>query len=384
MMQNNNLCNDQIPEALSFDKISVQYGQAKILHEINFYAKTGEIISIIGPSGAGKSTLLGVVAGMVKPSSGEIYINGNRATSVPAHARKIGIVFQDALLFPHLTVYNNIAYPLRSRLPLHRLVKNLIHTSDTKIDHQVRKMMALVNLSDYGNRKPDELSGGERQRVAIARALITEPSILCLDEPFSALDISLRRSLLHQIVTLNQRLNVTILYVTHDQDEALSIGHRIIIIRNGRIIDNATPPELYKEPPSEFTASFLGLCNIYSIDSISNVDGILHVKTKKGPQFAYQMPISITNPNYVAIRPEKIMMCRYDDCNKISNNDVSLNDTGQIVSKWYYGSRINYSVETDKYKIEIEISSAQNMQEFNCGDIILFSFNQSDVIFLIK
>lgn len=237
--------------AVSLEGVVKQYNEQTVLQELSLKIRRGEFLTLLGPSGCGKTTLLNLIAGFAEADNGEIFIDGLPVTSEPPHKRQIGVVFQNYALFPHMTVERNIGYGLRMRgLP-----------SDD-IARRVREAMALVKLEGLGHRKPRELSGGQQQRVALARALVIQPRVLLLDEPFSALDKSLRGSMQVEIREIQRRLGLTTVFVTHDQGEALAMSDRIAVMSAGAIRQIAQPAELYRNPQDPFVASFLGDVNI--------------------------------------------------------------------------------------------------------------------------
>ncbi len=235
--------------------INVSYPQFNM--SLDFSIEKGELVSLIGPSGSGKSTALSLICGLLKPKSGRIIIDGNDVTSLSPNLRKVGVVFQDYALFPHMTVEQNIAYPM----------KNLKMAKD-EITFEVKRLLELVNLVGYEKRHIDEMSGGEKQRIALARALASKPSLLLLDEPLSALDAKLRVSLRKEIKDIQRKTGTTTIYVTHDQEEALSISDKLIVLNAGKIEQIGTPEEIYRRPNSEFVATFMGECNILPYEVI--------------------------------------------------------------------------------------------------------------------
>ncbi|RZL58567.1 MAG: ABC transporter ATP-binding protein [Variovorax sp.] len=237
--------------AVSLEGVVKKYGDQTVLHEVSLKIARGEFLTLLGPSGCGKTTLLNLIAGFAEADNGEIFIDGQPVTTDPPHRRQIGIVFQNYALFPHMDVQRNIGYGLRMR----RLPK-------AEIARRVVEAMALVKLDGLGHRKPRELSGGQQQRVALARALVIEPKVLLLDEPFSALDKSLRGSMQVEIREIQRRLGLTTVFVTHDQGEALAMSDRIAVMSAGTIRQIASPAELYQNPQDPFVASFLGDVNI--------------------------------------------------------------------------------------------------------------------------
>jgi len=240
---------------LTCSGINVSYPQFNM--ELDFSVTKGELVTLVGPSGSGKSTALSLISGLLRPQNGHILIDGKDVTALNPDQRKVGVVFQDYALFPHMTVEQNIAYPM----------KNLKMKKD-EILIEVKKLLELVNLSGYEKRHIDEMSGGEKQRIALARALASKPNLLLLDEPLSALDAKLRVTLRKEIKDIQRKTGTTTLYVTHDQEEALSISDKIIVLRNGKIEQIGTPEDIYRRPATEFVATFMGECNILPYEII--------------------------------------------------------------------------------------------------------------------
>lgn len=233
------------------EAITKQYGSFVALKPLDLRMPAGEFLTLLGPSGSGKTTLLMIVAGLTTADSGSIYINGKSATDLPSYARDIGMVFQSYALFPHMTVFENIAFPLRMRRQPEKNVRDA-----------VGKALELVRLSHAADRYPRELSGGQQQRIALARCVVYRPSIILMDEPLGALDKKLREHMQFEIKQLQRDLNATVLYVTHDQDEAMAMSDRICLMENGGIAQIGTPAELYFNPASRFAADFLGESNL--------------------------------------------------------------------------------------------------------------------------
>lgn len=227
------------------------YGDQPLLKDISFTVAAGETICLLGASGSGKSTLLRLIAGLEDADSGWVLFNGVDITSTPAHLRDFGLVFQDYALFPHLNVNENVAFGLKMR----RLPKD-------EIAERVAKSLELVSLGPFGERRVTDLSGGEQQRVALARALATRPRLLMFDEPLGALDRALREDLLHELRAILQRTDIPAIYVTHDQEEAFTIGDRVLILHNGEIVRDGNPVDVWRDPGSAFIAGFLGLGNV--------------------------------------------------------------------------------------------------------------------------
>jgi putative spermidine/putrescine transport system ATP-binding protein len=237
--------------AVRLEGIVKRFGDTVALQDVQLPIRRGELMTLLGPSGCGKTTLLNLVAGFLVPDSGDIAIDGERVTDIPPHKREIGMMFQSYALFPHMDVAANVGYGLRMR----RLPR-------AEIARRVADALALVKRTGLEDRRPRQLSGGQQQRVALARALIVRPKVLLLDEPFSALDKSLRASMQVEIKEIQRKLGVTTIFVTHDQSEALSLSDRIAVMSEGRIRQCATPDEVYRRPADRFVASFVGDVNV--------------------------------------------------------------------------------------------------------------------------
>ena len=236
------------------------YGPTVALPQIDLDVARGEFCTLLGASGSGKTTLLKVIAGFELPDAGSVRIAGKDVTRAPIAERNIGMVFQNYALFPHMSVFENVAFPLRMR----RLAK-------TDIERRVGDALALVSLEEYHKRLPGELSGGQQQRAALARALVFNPDILLMDEPLGALDKNLRQSIQIQIKQLHQELGLTVVFVTHDQEEAMNLSDRIIIMDKGEIVGSGSPQTLYRQPASRFVAGFLGECNFIAGDAANTL-----------------------------------------------------------------------------------------------------------------
>ena len=240
--------------------------------------REGEFVTLLGPSGSGKTTLLLLVAGLIQPDGGEVWIDGKLSTYMPPHRRDIGIVFQNYALFPHMTLFENIAFPLRMR-----------RVPEAKIREEVRRVLAIVQLSGVEDRLPAQLSGGQQQRIALARCMVYQPSLILMDEPLGALDKKLRQQLQLEIRQLHQRLGITVLYVTHDQEEALAMSDRICLMNEGEIEQVGAPSDLYFRPRSVFAADFLGESNLLDAVVTAAGDGAAEVKGPDGAPIAVTM-----------------------------------------------------------------------------------------------
>ncbi|MDO7907655.1 ABC transporter ATP-binding protein [Paenibacillus sp. JX-17] len=237
---------------IRFEQVTKQYDQdAPVLKEVSFEIERGKFYTLLGPSGCGKTTILRLIAGFIEPSRGSIYLNGNMINKIPPNERQVNTVFQDYALFPHLNVFENVAFGLRIK----KMKKDVIAA-------KVTEALRLVNLEGYEQRQITEMSGGQRQRVAIARAIVNEPEVLLLDEPLSALDLKLRTEMQYVLRELQQRLGITFIFVTHDQEEALAMSDEIFVMNEGIIQQSGTPNDIYDEPINRFVADFVGESNI--------------------------------------------------------------------------------------------------------------------------
>lgn len=244
---------------IDLKNIAVTFDEEPILKGINLYIRNGEFVTLLGPSGCGKTTTLRIIAGFLEPDSGDVIFENKKINGVPPHKRQVNTIFQRYALFPHLDVYENVAFGLRlKKMP------------EKEIKQTVEEMLALVNLKGFNKRKIESLSGGQQQRVAIARALAVKPRVLLLDEPLGALDLKLRKDMQIELKNIQQRLGITFIYVTHDQEEALSMSDTVVVMDSGKIQQIGTPIDIYNEPKNAFVADFIGESNI--LDGIMKSD----------------------------------------------------------------------------------------------------------------
>ncbi len=284
-------------QLIKLENVSKQYDGVEVLSDVNLYIRKNEFVTLLGPSGCGKTTTLRIIGGFEHPSSGRVLFDGEDITNHPPYKRRVNTVFQKYALFPHLNVAENIAFGLK-----------VAKRPKDEIKARVDKMLNLVNLKEYGKRSVDSLSGGQQQRVAIARALVNEPEVLLLDEPLAALDLKLRQEMQLELKRMQQRLGITFIFVTHDQEEALTMSDIIVVMRGGYIQQIGTPKHIYDEPKSAFVANFIGESNIIRgtmvKDFLVNICGVDFPCVDKG--FGEDVAVD------VLIRPEDIQMVAQD------------------------------------------------------------------------
>jgi spermidine/putrescine transport system ATP-binding protein len=263
---------------------------------IDLQIASGEFFSLLGPSGCGKTTTLRLIAGFEEPTAGKILLDGQDVSAVPPHRRNVNTVFQSYALFPFLTVYDNVAFGLRNK-----------HLPKTEIDERVYTALDLVKLRSFEKRRPGQLSGGQQQRVALARALVLQPSVLLLDEPLGALDAKLRRSLKVELKSLQEQVGITFLYVTHDQEEALTMSDRLAVMRDGKIVQIGVPAEVYEQPADTYVADFLGVSNLMPIDIVTRGPGAqCEVRLGEAVLAVDHGGLDAPDHSHAVIRPERV------------------------------------------------------------------------------
>ena len=282
---------------IDLKNISMEYGSEKVLKNINLYIRDKEFVTLLGPSGCGKTTTLRIIGGFVTQTSGNVFFEGKEISKLPPYKRELNTVFQKYALFSHLNVFENVAFGLRLKKGKNKLTENTIK-------EKVSEMLKLVNLSGYEKRDIDSLSGGQQQRVAIARALVNHPKVLLLDEPLGALDLKLRKDMQTELKKIQQRLGITFIYVTHDQEEALSMSDTIVVMNQGEIQQIGTPQDIYNEPKNAFVADFIGESNI--LDGIMKKDCLVNIFGKDIE--CVDVGFSENESVDVVIRPEDIII----------------------------------------------------------------------------
>src|SRR5689334_13268361 len=275
--------------------LTKRFDEHLAVDSIDALINAGEFFSLLGPSGCGKTTTLRMIAGFERPTSGEILLDGDDVANTPPHERNVHTVFQNYALFPHLNVFDNIAFGLRR----HKVAKD-------EIRQRVEESLRLVELQGLGGRRPRQLSGGQQQRVALARALVLRPAVLLLDEPLGALDAKIRKQLRVELKALQEEVGITFVFVTHDQEEALSMSDRIAVMHEGRVDQVGTPREVYEDPATLFVADFLGVANVMEVQAVGSSAGVCSVKIGEFELKADCGDVSARGDASVVIRPERL------------------------------------------------------------------------------
>jgi len=351
---------------LIIDDISKTFGLVKALQHISLQVKDGEFVSLLGPSGCGKTTLLRILAGFEKPDCGEVIIEGKNILGAPPNKRPMNMVFQRYALFPHMSVYENIAFS-----------QFLKKRPKEEIDSKVRQMLELVQLEGYEARRPNELSGGQSQRIALARALINEPRVLLLDEPLGALDLKIRKQMQIELKKIQEKLKITFIYVTHDQEEALVMSDRIVLMNAGCIVQVDTPKGIYACPNSRFSATFIGESNILegTITDIGKEEIVIDVEGQK--ILALRMEgFKAGEKVTLAIRLERVK--RIAEARK---PNASNQLTGKIEDVVFFGYIVRYFIRVSENLLFIaqEEEEGGGVSELGIGDTITVAFAKRDI-----
>ena len=319
---------------ISLKNISMSFDGENVLQDLNLNIRDGEFVTLLGPSGCGKTTTLRIIGGFIKPDAGDVFFSGKRINDLPPHKRAVNTIFQKYALFPHLNVYDNVAFGMR------------VHgKKESEVKKTVKEMLELVNLSGFSHRGIHQLSGGQQQRVAIARALANDPKILLLDEPLGALDLKLRKDMQVELKKIQQATGITFIFVTHDQEEALSMSDTVVVMDKGIIQQIGTPQDIYNEPKNAFVADFIGESNI--LDGVMHEDFLCEFAGKKfkclDKGFAKDEPVD------VVIRPEDIDM--------VEPESTML--TGEVTSVTFKGVHFEFIVDVQGFKWMIQSTEYQ-------------------------
>ena len=316
--------------------VTKRFGETLALDDVDLRIEEGELFALLGPSGSGKTTLLRAIAGFVEPDAGTIRIDGDPMHHLPVHRRDIGMVFQHYALFPHMSVFDNVAFGLTVR-----------HVARSEVADRVRAMLALVQLEGFEDRRPGQLSGGQQQRVALARALVTRPRVLLLDEPLGALDKRLRRQMQVELRQIQREVEITAVFVTHDQEEALTLSDRIALLDAGRLVQSGPPQTVYERPRTMFAADFLGDANFFTGRARS---GGRVLAPWGGDIVAAEIPDSDAGGTItLAVRPEKLRIARTGEPEPDAANRL----TGTVTSVLYAGSTITYRVACGEVEVTV-------------------------------
>jgi spermidine/putrescine transport system ATP-binding protein len=314
---------------IEIKNLEKSFGKNAILKNLSFDIKPGEFLTLLGSSGCGKTTLLKIISGFESPSNGEILIDGINVTDLPPQKRNVHTIFQNYALFPHMNVFENVAFALRCK----KVPENIIH-------EKVADALKLVELSSFKDRSIQKLSGGQQQRVAIARAIINQPKILLLDEPLSSLDYRLRKKMQIELKSLQKRLNMTFIFVTHDQEEALTMSDRIVIFNQGKIEQIGTPYDIYENPKNLYVAQFIGETNIFNITVQSMTSEFIYTKIA-GVSICCKRPPNVCNgdPMHLLVRPENIRVHPI-----LESTDLHQKLIGKIIDITYKGPTIDLNI----------------------------------------
>lgn len=346
-----------------YDSVQKSYdGETLVVKNLNLDVPAGEFLTLLGPSGSGKTTCLMMLAGFEPATHGEIYLNNVPINNVPPHKRGIGMVFQNYALFPHMSVAENLAFPLKVR-----------GMGKSECEERINRALDMVELKKFGTRRPAQLSGGQQQRVAVARALVFDPELVLMDEPLGALDKQLREQMQYEIKRIHDRLGVTIVYVTHDQTEALTMSDRVAVFNDGVIQQLSSPDELYENPQNSFVAQFIGENNKLSGSVLKCEDDVCSVKLDNGSVVKAD-PVNVSERGErttLSIRPERVAI--KPECDEEHAID------GRIEELIYLGDHIRIRVnvaENDEFIVKIR--NDRDRQKIAIGDIVKVSWNFSD------
>jgi spermidine/putrescine transport system ATP-binding protein len=348
-----------VPEAdVRLERVTKRFGDFTAVDDLSLAIEHGEFFNLLGPSGCGKTTTLRMIGGFEEATAGTIYLGEQAVTELPPFKRDVNTVFQNYALFPHLSVYENVAFGLRRR-----------KVGNDQVRGRVAEMLELVELPGYEQRKPSQLSGGQQQRVALARALINHPRVLLLDEPLGALDLKLRKQMQIELKRIQTEVEITFVYVTHDQEEAMTMSDRIAVMRAGRIEQLGSPEELYERPRTTFVAGFLGVSNLLDGEVASRGGDFVDVRLRDGATVrAPAADVDGATSVRIGVRPEKLRVIAVD-ANGTGSTDTSLNSLeGTVVDASYIGVSTQYLVQTaDGHRLTVY---SQNLETSGASEVL--------------
>src|SRR5688572_17330264 len=357
--------------SVKFESVTKILGEARAVDNLTLDIVGGELFFLLGPSGCGKTTALRLVAGFYTPDEGQIFLNGRDQSRVPPHKRNTGMVFQNYALWPHMDVWNNVAYGLKMR-----------HVPETEKKTRVTRALETVQMQAYAERLPNQLSGGQQQRVALARALVIEPDVVLLDEPLSNLDAKLRVEMRTHIKDIHRKIGRTMIYVTHDQAEALSMADRIAVMRRGRLVQAGTPHELYTRPESAFVAQFIGGTNLIR-GTLEEVGDLLSVRTQAGMVRAKNGVSGIARgePVFCSVRPECIRL-KPAAGSRVASSDTTNELIAEVQSIMYLGDNEQYSLRLPDSAIMRAVEYNPTTRKAEVGDRLALEFDAQAVVVL--
>ncbi|HYG57656.1 MAG TPA: ABC transporter ATP-binding protein [Symbiobacteriaceae bacterium] len=343
--------------------LAKHYGPTRVVEELNLEIRNREFVTLLGPSGCGKTTTLRMIAGFTEPTAGSILVEGSPVVDVasgafvPPEKRGMGMVFQSYAVWPHMNVFDNVAYPLK-----------LAKVAKKDIQERVSRILDAVKLGELAGRFPSQLSGGQQQRVALARALVMEPRLLLLDEPLSNLDAKLRETMRFEIKELQRRMQVTIIYVTHDQSEAIAMSDRVVVMHKGRIAQLGSPREIYEQPADSFVADFIGLTNLLPCTVLSQRDAeaVVRLPFAGSPAITCATAVAAAGDATVSIRPENV---------ELSRGEGAL--TGSVERRTYLGDRVDYLVRVGDTRLRV---STGTDQEFAGGETVALQIKRASLV----
>jgi len=346
-----------------------KFGEVEAVRDVNLTIERGDFFTFLGPSGCGKTTLLRMIAGFTRPDQGTIFFDEMEVKDVPPWKRDVGMVFQNYALWPHLSVFENVAFGLKER----NLSKSIIH-------EKTHQALSAVNLEGLEKRRPSELSGGQQQRVALARTLVIEPRLLLLDEPLSNLDAKLRIQMRHELVRIQRDLGITSIYVTHDQEEALTLSTRIAVMSKGNVIQVGTPREIYENPKSKEVADFVGTSNFFSAKVIEIIKDQVRVRTEEGFLLIAGAQdigsITIGSNLLLNIRPESFQIF-YPHEIPSDENRIE----GIVKTSAYLGSLVQYEVEVSGgKKVKVNMVNPRKKAVLKEGERVSITFSSEDIV----
>jgi spermidine/putrescine ABC transporter ATP-binding subunit len=348
-----------------------RFGETEAVRGVNLSIEKGDFFTFLGPSGCGKTTILRIIAGFARPDQGTILFDGEEVNDVPPWKRDVGMVFQNYALWPHLSVFENVAFGLKER----NLPKSIV-------SERTHRALSIVNLEGLEKRRPSELSGGQQQRVALARTLVIEPRLLLLDEPLSNLDAKLRIQMRHELVRIQKDLGITSIYVTHDQEEALTLSTRIAVMSKGSVVQVGAPKEIYENPKSQEVADFVGTSNFFRAQVMERIADRVRVRTEEGFLLVVAYPeggfSEMGSSLLLNIRPESI------DLSHLEEGGPNVNRIKGIVrTSAYLGSLVQYEVEVSQGKrVRVNVVNPRKKALFGEGEEVFLTFSSADVVLI--